>query len=106
MGGFEVPLYKILDVDENRIAKPMIPCALEQEMKEQLLANHMMDEKWYNAIAEISMLKMYLKRYKQVKAIPFCEKCRDGIEAYRESFNHELEIQIQEIILRLMIWLF
>ena len=98
MGGFEVPLYKILDVDENRIAKPMFPCELGQDMKEYLLVNHMMNEKWYNAIVEIDMLKMYLKRYKQVKAIPFCEKCREGIEAYRELFHHEIEMQIHKII--------
>ena len=98
MVGFEVPLYKILDAEETLIAKPMIPCELEQEIKEKIFVNFMADEKWCSAIVNVSTLKMYLHRYKQVESVPFCEKCVEGIEAFRESFYHELEMLIQEII--------
>lgn len=96
--GFEVPLYKILDTDKSLISKTMIPCELEEEFKDTIFKNSMANENWCSTIAKVSTLKIYLQRYKQVVSVPMCEKCVDGVETFKVSFHHDLEILIGEII--------
>ncbi len=98
MIGFEVPLYKILDAEKTLIAKPMIPCEFEEEIKDVIFKTSLANENWCNAIVKVSTLKTYLQRYKQVVSVPMCEKCADGIEDFKVSFYYELEILIHEII--------
>ena len=43
-------------------------------------------------------LKTYLQRYKQVISVPMCEKCVDGVETFKDSFHHDFEILINEIV--------
>ncbi len=96
--GFEVPLYKILDTDKSLISKPMIPCKLEEEIKDTIFKNCMANENWCNTIAKVSTLKIYLQRYKQVFSVAICEKCVDGVESFRDSFYRDLLILLHEIV--------
>lgn len=96
--GFEVPLYKILDTDKSLISKPMIPCELEEEIKDTIFKNCMANENWCNTIAKVSTLKIYLQRYKQVFSAAICEKCVDGVESFRDSFYRDLLILLHEIV--------
>lgn len=96
--GFEVPLYKILDTDKSLISKLMIPCELEEEFKDTIFKNSMANENWCSTIAKVSTLKTYLQRYKQVISVPMCEKCVDGVETFIDSFHHDFEILINEIV--------
>lgn len=96
--GFEVPLYKILDTDKSLISKPMIPCELEEEIKDTIFKNSMANENWCNTIAKVSTLKTYLQRYKQVFSVDICEKCVDGVESFRDSFYRDLLILLHEIV--------
>ena len=96
--GFEVPLYKILDTDKSLISKPMIPCELEEEIKDTIFKNCMANENWCNTIAKVSTLKIYLQRYKQVFSVAICEKCVDGVESFRDLFYRDLLILLHEIV--------
>ena len=96
--GFEVPLYKILDTDKFLISKPMIPCELEEEIKDTIFKNSMANENWCNTIAKVSTLKTNLQRYKQVFSVDICEKCVDGVESFRDSFYRDLLILLHEIV--------
>ena len=96
--GFEVPLYKIFDTDKSLICKPMIPCELEEEIKDTIFKNCMANENWCNTIAKVGTLKIYLQRYKQVFSVAICEKCVDGVESFRDSFYRDLLILLHEIV--------
>ena len=96
--GFEVPLYKILDTDKSLISKPMIPCELEEEIKDTICKNCMANENWCNTIEKVNTLKIYLQRYKQVFSVAICEKCVDGVESFRDSFYRDLLILLHEIV--------
>lgn len=98
MIGFEVPLYKILDAEKTLIAKPMIPCEFEEEIKDTIFKNSMANENWCNTIVKVSTLKTNLQRYKQVFSVDICEKCVDGVESFRDSFYQDLLILLHEIV--------
>lgn len=58
----------------------------------------MANENWCSTIAKVSTLKTYLQRYKQVISVPMCEKCVDSVETFKDSFHHDFEILINEIV--------
>ena len=75
----------------------MIPCELEEEIKDTIFKNCMANENWCNTIAKVGTLKIYLQRYKQVFSVAICEKCVDGVESFRDSFYRDLLILLHVV---------
>lgn len=81
---FSIPFYKLLDVEESKISKPMFPCAIATEVEQHFNMSDALGV-WSNAMQKISLLIVYLKRYAQVEQVPTHERCLVGVENYITS---------------------
>lgn len=66
---FSIPTYKLLDVEESQIAKPMFPCDKEPVLMERINASKSL-RIWNNAMEKIGVMKVYLQRYMQILQVP------------------------------------
>lgn len=89
---FSIPFYKLFDSDVSGIAKTMLPCEIESEVKDKLFVGTEISI-WITAMQRIQELKLYLKRFHEVIQTETNEKCL----RVSELFVEKTKKQIQEL---------
>lgn len=62
---FKIPFYKLFDTAESQISQTLLPCEIEDEVKEKIFKSVEVTI-WMSAMQKIQEIKLYLKRYNQV----------------------------------------
>lgn len=94
---FSIPTYKLLDVEESQIAKPMFPCDTEPVLMERINAT-MPLKLWNEAIVKLSEMKMCLQRYQQIRQVPADKKCLCTLTKYTEELINQISALWKDII--------
>lgn len=95
---FSIPTYKLLDVEESQIAKPMFPCDKEPVLMERINASKSL-RIWNNAMEKIGVMKVYLQRYMQILQVPADQKCLCTLITYKEELINQINTLWKDIIL-------
>ena len=95
---FSIPTYKLLDVEESQIAKPMFPCDKEPVLMERINASKSL-RIWNNAMEKIGVMKVYLQRYMQILQVPVDQKCLCTLTRHIEELINQISALWNDIIL-------
>ena len=94
---YSIPFYKLLDVEESSIAKPMYPCEIEPALIEKINANKTLNL-WVDAMKKLGEMKLYIQRYQQIVQIPIDEKCFCSIMSFTELLMKQINILWEEFL--------
>lgn len=78
---YSVPVYRLLDLEEEKIAHPMIPCEIEFQVsnKEDVNSGYI---DWDGMYRSLGTIRLHMKRLYQVFRLPEDKACADGLKAY------------------------
>lgn len=93
-----IPTYKLLDVGESQIAKPMFPCDTEPVLMERINASKSL-RIWNNAMEKLGDMKVYLQRYLQILQVPVDQKCLCTLARHIEELINQISALWNDIIL-------
>lgn len=65
-GGYEMPIYRILDTNEEQISSPLFPCEINDEIYSQYGMNNSQILQWRESFSELGKLRMLMVQYNQV----------------------------------------
>lgn len=94
---FFIPTYKLLDVEESQIAKPMFPCDTEPVLMERLNASRPL-KIWNDAMEKLGDMKVCLQRYQQILQVPADKKCLCTLTKHKEELVNQISALWKDII--------
>lgn len=89
---FLIPFYILFDKEASNIAKTMLPCEIEADVKDRLFGNTDISI-WATAMQKIQEIRFHLKRFNQIVQI---KPDGDCIQVF-ESFAEQTETKIQKL---------
>lgn len=95
---YSIPFFKLLDIEESRIAKPMYPCEEEPVLIEKMNATKSLNI-WIEAVKKLGEMKLYIQRYRQIIQVPVDEKCFCSMTAYIELLIDQINTLWNDFIL-------
>ncbi|OUM88449.1 MAG: hypothetical protein BAA01_01095 [Bacillus thermozeamaize] len=99
LGGYRMPLYKILDVNEDLIATPLFPAIIPMEVYNQLDIDFSKMDKWLKAASYVEKLRLLFIQYNIVvsKITSESDICEQGIAIYLENFSNYISDTMTKI---------
>lgn len=100
---YSIPFYKLLDMEESRIAKPMYPCETEPALIEKMNATKSLNL-WIESMKKLGEMKLYIQRYQQIVQVPVDDNCLCSITAYTELLINQINalwndfISVEDIV--------
>lgn len=95
---FSIPFYKLFDSEASSIAKTMLPCEIEADVKDKLF-NSAEIVVWITAMQKIQEIKLHLKRFSQIVQIGPDEKCIPVFELIKENTKNKTSELWKEFVL-------
>lgn len=98
--GFQMPLYKILDSDEEQLVKSLFPIEIPIKIYHQLDIDFSKIELWLKAISYMGKLKLLLSQYDDViKHISSeTDTCEQGLRIYLDTLINDIIDTITKLI--------
>jgi hypothetical protein len=99
-GGFQMPLYKILDVDEDQLVSSMLPTEIPKEVYIQLEIDFYKIELWLKAVSHVGKLRLLLIQYNDVveHLSDEADTCEQGLVIYLQALLNDIINTITNII--------
>lgn len=91
-GGFQMPLYKVLDVNEDQIVSSLLPTRIPKEIYHQLNISLSKVEPWIKAIGYMGNLRLLLIQYNDVITHISNELdiCKQGFVIYLQGLFNDI----------------
>jgi len=98
--GFSIPIYRLLDVEEERVSKPLFPVNLPNDFFSHFALDFLEIEKWRLAAGNLGLIRMLITQYNDVieMALASDKLCREGIIKYVEIFSVQFSQMLTEFI--------
>ena len=86
---YSIPIYKLLDSEEEKIAVPMFPCEIELEATDGVkdISDHI---DWNTMYQSLGAIRLHLKRFWQVLQVPEDKECTSGMAAYVDDLLSQI----------------
>lgn len=99
-GGFQMPLYKILDVDEDQLVSSLFPTEIPVEIYHQLDIDFSKIELWLKAVAYMGKLRLLLIQYNDVvnHISHESDTCEQGLVIYLQALLNDIVDTITNIL--------
>lgn len=99
-GGFQMPLYKILDTDEDQLITSLIPTELPVEIYHQLGIEYSKIELWLKAVGYMGKLRLLLIQYNDVveHLSDESDSCEQGLVIYLQALLNDIADTMTNII--------
>ncbi|WP_338540372.1 hypothetical protein [Paenibacillus tundrae] len=98
--GFLIPHYRLLDVEEELVSKPMFPIELPNEIFSYLDLEFVELEKWRLATGYLGIIRLLLTQYNHFieTALASNKLCEEGIAEYLKIFSAQFSQMLTEFI--------
>lgn len=98
-GGFQMPLYKILDVDEEQIASSLFPAEIPIEIYDELGVKFSKIDQWLKAAGYVGKLRLLITQYNDVvnKISNESGICEQGVIIYLQTLINYIDDTITKI---------
>jgi hypothetical protein len=92
LGGFQMPLYKILDTDENQLVTSLFPTEIPAEIYHRLGIDYSKIERWLKAVGYMGKLRLLLIQYNDVVKHISGESdvCEQGLVIYLQALLNDI----------------
>ncbi len=94
---FLIPFYKLFDTEKSEIAKTMLPCEIEANIKDKLFGISEISV-WITAMQKIQEIKLYLKRFGQVIKTEPNEECAHILELFVGKTETKIQVLWNEFL--------
>lgn len=99
-GGFQMPLYKILDTDEDQLVTSLFAAEIPVEIFNQLDIEYFRIETWQKAVGNMGKLRLLLIQYNDVVKHISGESdvCEQGLVIYLQALFNDIAETMMNII--------
>lgn len=88
---YSIPVYKLLDYEEEKIATSMFPCEIELEVTDGVEDNSEHID-WDTMYQSLGAMRLHLKRFYQVLQVSEDKECTSGMTAYIDDLRSQISI--------------
>lgn len=88
---YSIPVYKLLDYEEGKIATSMFPCEIELEVTDGVEDNSEHID-WDTMYQSLGAMRLHLKRFYQVLQVSEDKECTSGMTAYIDDLRSQISI--------------
>ena len=88
---YSIPVYKLLDYEEEKIATSMFPCEIELEVTDRI-ENYSEHIDWDTMYQSLGAMRLHLKRFYQVLQVSEDKECASGMTAYIDDLISQISI--------------
>lgn len=97
--GFQIPLHKILDVDEEQIISPLFSTEIPIEVYNQLSIDFSQIDQWFKVIGYVGKLRLMIIQYNDVinEISNEADISEQGVKTYLQTLLDHIEDTIKNI---------